>query len=95
MSFARKLRMKTKVQYFCDKCEDELVDSRMKTKHKKLISRKIKYQEAGLFGLLDRMDDDVMYGNRQAFGLPLMKWAILKCMITDKKLVYLVYLAII
>jgi hypothetical protein len=44
-------------------CEDELVDPRTKTKHKELMSRKIKYQEARLSGLPDKMDDDVIYGS--------------------------------
>ena len=61
MSFAIKPRMRVKVQCFCDKCEGELVDLRMKMKHKEFMSRKIKYQDAGLSGLPDKMDDDEMY----------------------------------
>src|ERR1700722_18627179 len=73
MSFAIKPRMRVKVQCFCDKCEGELVDLRMKTKHKELMSRKIKYQDAGLSGLPDKMDDnkiydDKMYDNGQKTG---------------------------
>ena len=69
MSFAIKPRTRAKVQCFCDKCEGELVDPRTKTKHEELMSRKIKYQDAGLSGLPDKMDDDEMYDNRQKTGL--------------------------
>ncbi|PKC17360.1 hypothetical protein RhiirA5_405934 [Rhizophagus irregularis] len=60
------LRMRIKVQCFCDKCEgNKLVDPRTKIKHEEFMSRKIKYQKARLFVL---PDDDEMYDNGQETG---------------------------
>ena len=56
MSFANKIRTRTKVHCFCNKCNGALVDPKTRSKH-----RSINYKEAGPSRLLP--DDDEMGDN--------------------------------
>ena len=61
MSLAESKRMRTKVKYFCIKCNSMLVDLRTKKSH--MSRRIINYQEAGPSWLPDEMDDIEMDDN--------------------------------